>query len=133
MLACVDDDQDFPDAIEGRIAVVGVCASGKTVLVEKLRALGYDARACAQEHSYVPHMWRLLVRPQILVYLEASLEIVQQRGRIFFDAAYLQEQRHRLRHVRAHCDIRVNTDDLDEEEVLDVVIRNLKESFHLVA
>ncbi len=133
MVAYIDDGQEFPDPVEGRIAVVGVCASGKTVLVERLRALGYAARACAQEHSYVPHMWRLLVHPQVLVYLEASLRTVRRRGRTSFDAAYLQEQRHRLRHARAYCDIYVNTDDLDEEEVLDLVTEALEESFHLVA
>ncbi|MFP3895797.1 MAG: hypothetical protein ACLFV5_03005 [Anaerolineales bacterium] len=132
-MACTDDGRKFPDPVEGRVAVVGVCASGKTVLVKKLRALGYDARACAQEHSYVPHMWRLLVRPEILVYLEASLDTVWRRGRTSFDAAYLREQRFRLRHARAYSDICVNTDDLDEGEVLDVVVEALEERLHLVA
>ncbi|MEA3407046.1 MAG: hypothetical protein U9R48_03055 [Chloroflexota bacterium] len=133
MTAYSGDGKSLPDSIEGRIAVVGVCASGKTVLVEKLRALGYDAHACAQEHSYVPPMWRLLVRPQILVYLEASLETVRQRGRVYFDAAYLQEQHRRLRHARMHCDIYVNTDNLDEDGVLRVVASALEGRFHLVA
>lgn len=132
-MACADDAQDLSDPIEGRIAIVGVCASGKTVLVERLRALGYDARACAQEHSYVPHMWCLLVRPQILIYLEASLDTIRRRGRTSFDVAYLQQQRRRLRHARAHCDIRVDTDDLDEAEVLVVVVKALEDRFHLVA
>jgi hypothetical protein len=133
MKAYVKDDRAFPDPIEGRVAVVGVCASGKTVLVEKLRALGYDAHACAQEHSYVPHMWRLLVRPQILIYLKASLDTIRARGRTSFDTVYLQEQRHRLRHARRHCDIYVNTDDLGEQEVLRAITRTLRGQFHLVA
>jgi hypothetical protein len=133
MMAYTDDGRAFPDPIEGRVAVVGVCASGKTVLVEKLRALGYDAHACAQEHSYVPYMWRLLVRPQILIYLGASLDTIRQRGRTSFAAAYLQEQRRRLRHARMHCDIYVNTNDLGERDVLHVVTRILEGQFHLVA
>ncbi len=132
-MADKDSGQNFSDPIKGRIAVVGVCASGKTVLVARLRALGYDARACAQEHSYVPYMWRLLIRPQILTYLEASLDTIRRRGRTSFDVEYLQEQRRRLRHARAHCDIRVDTDDLDEAEMLSVVVKALEDKFHLVA
>ena len=36
-----------------KIAIVGVCASGKTTLVAGLREAGYDAYNVAQEHSCV--------------------------------------------------------------------------------
>jgi hypothetical protein len=35
-----------------------------------------------------------------------------------WDQGYLDAQRHRLRHARAHCDLYLPTDDLTEEEVL---------------
>src|SRR6476660_778659 len=42
-----------------RVVVVGVCSSGKSTLVGRLKTAGYDAHACSQEHSYVPHLWQL--------------------------------------------------------------------------
>ena len=35
-----------------------------------------------------------------------------------WDQAYLDEEHHRLRHARAHCDFYLPTDGLTEEEVL---------------
>ena len=56
------------------IVIVGVCGAGKSVLVQGLRALGYPARACAQEHSYVQGLWARRGRPAALIYLEAGLD-----------------------------------------------------------
>ena len=70
--------------IPGRIAVVGVCASGKSTLVAALCTLGYDARQCGQEHSHVPDMWQRLSRPQVLVYLHGSDGVVLSRRRMAF-------------------------------------------------
>jgi hypothetical protein len=120
-------DRPLPDAVPGRIAVVGPCASGKSELVARLQALGYEARHCAQEHSYVPDMWQRLSRPQVLVYLDASLQSIAQRRRIDYDAAYLEEQRRRLAHARAHCHIYVDTDLLNLRGVLAAVLRGLRE------
>ena len=116
-----------PPPIEGRIAVVGVCASGKSVLVDKLRALGYDARQCAQEHSFAPDMWQRLSRPQVLIYLDASLPAIRRRRHIDYGEGYLREQRHRLAHARHHCTLYVNTDALSEKEVLAKVTAALDE------
>ncbi|MCX7671192.1 MAG: hypothetical protein N2439_14125 [Anaerolineae bacterium] len=108
------------------IAVVGVCAAGKSTLVEGLRAHGWNARQVAQEHSYVPDMWRRITRPDILIYLDAELATVQHRRRdASFDAALLAEERRRLRHARQHCDIYLPTDALTPEEVLTVVLNRL--------
>ena len=120
-----DSDQDPSTKhapVAGRVAVVGVCASGKSMLVNKLRALGYDARHVAQEHSYVPDMWQRLTRPQVLVYLDASLATVRRRRDISFPATLFQEQKRRLRHARCHCQIYVPTDELAEDQVLDLVL-----------
>ena len=114
-----------PDPIRGRIAVVGVCASGKTVLVEELRVRGYDARQCAQEHSYVPDMWQRLSRPEALVYLDASLPIMRRRRQSNYGEGYVERQRQRLAHARKHCDVHVDTDSLNGEQVLSKVMAAL--------
>ncbi len=127
-----DSDEDpastNPMPIAGRVAVVGVCASGKSVLVKELRTLGYDARHVAQEHSFVPDMWQRLSRPQVLVYLDASLATMRRRRDPSFPAALLEEQRRRLQHARHHCQIYVCTDPLTEDQVLAQVVAALKRS-----
>jgi hypothetical protein len=107
-----------------RVKVVGPCASGKSVLAAGLRVLGYDASSAAQDHSYVPDMWQRLNPPDVLIYLDVTLETAHQRGRIGtgWDQAYLDEQKHRLRHARAHCDLYLATDDLTEDQVLALVL-----------
>lgn len=108
------------------IAVVGVCAAGKSTLVTGLRAAGWNARQVAQEHSYVPDMWRRITDPDILIYLDAELATVQRRRRDpSFDEALLTEERHRLRHARRHCDIYLPTDALTPEQVLAAVLDRL--------
>ena len=103
-----------------RIKVVGPCASGKSVLAAGLRAQGFDARSAAQDHSYVPDMWQRLNPPDILIYLDVSLAEAWKRGRsgAGWDQVYLDEQHHRLRHAREHCDLYLPTDGLAEEDVL---------------
>ena len=107
-----------------RIKVVGPCASGKSMLAANLRRLGYDAHSAAQDHSYVPDMWRRINPPDLLVYLDVSLETARQRGRtgMGWDQRYLDEEHGRLRHARAHCDLYLSTDGLCEEEVLSRVV-----------
>lgn len=107
-----------------RIKVVGPCASGKSMLAARLRELGYDASSAAQDHSYVPDMWQRLHPPDLLVYLDVTLEAAQQRGRVGmgWDEVYLEQQRFRLRHARAHCDLYLATDDLTEDMVLERVL-----------
>ena len=114
-----------PPPISGRIVVVGRCASGKSLLVDGLKPLGYDARSCAQEHSYVPDMWQRLSRPQFLVYLHASLQTIRQRRPAEYEQAYLCEQDRRLAHAREHCDLYVSTDALTPQQVLHLVLSAL--------
>jgi len=102
------------------IAVVGVCASGKSTLVRGLQARGWNARHVVQEHSYVPDMWQRITQPDLLICLDASLEIVRQRRRDPEMPAWLIEaERHRLRHALEHCDLYVQTDTLTPDQVLE--------------
>jgi thymidylate kinase len=108
-----------------RIAIVGPCGAGKTTLAEQLQALGLQARQIAQEHSYVPAMWQILTRPDILIYLDASFVICSQRKRLDWTPADHAEQLRRLAHARAHCDIYVQSDWRTPEEVLQEVRQKL--------
>ncbi len=100
-----------------RVAVVGPCASGKSTLTAALRAAGYEARQPAQEHSYVPDMWRRLVDPDVLIYLDISYEALLERRPHFGERAYLEREKARLAHARAHADLVVDTSALAAEAV----------------
>lgn len=99
-----------------RLAIVGPCASGKTVLARRLRQMGYEVWEPAQEHSGVPDLWRR-VKPDLLIFLDVSLRTLEQRGRTGWSQEDLEEQHRRLAHARAHCDYYLSTDGLSEEEV----------------
>jgi deoxyadenosine/deoxycytidine kinase len=111
-----------------RIKVVGPCASGKSVLATRLQELGYDATSASQDHSYVPDMWQRLNPPDVLIYLDVTLEATRQRGYTGSgrDQNYLDEQHYRLRHARAHCHLYLPTEDLSENMVLDRVVSFLQ-------
>ncbi len=101
------------------IAVVGVCAAGKTTLVRALCARGWDVRQVLQEHSYVPYMWQRITHPDVLIYLDASLDTLRARRHDpDFPDGLRQQQLARLKHACAHCDLYVDTDPLMPEEVL---------------
>lgn len=110
-----------------RVAVVGACAAGKSTLVRALKEAGYDARHVAQEHSYVPNMWQRVSRPDVLIYLEARYDVVLSRRRaLHLRPEDLAEQKSRLAHARQHCDLFVDTNDLNPEQVRARVIDFLK-------
>jgi hypothetical protein len=101
------------------IAVVGVCASGKSTLVRGLQLHGWNARQVLQEHSYVPDMWRRITDPDLLICLDAGFEtICLRRKDPDLPAWLIDEERHRLRHARQHCDLFISTDALTPDQVL---------------
>lgn len=101
------------------IAVVGVCAAGKSTLVRSLRAHGFNAREVLQEHSYVPAMWQRITNPDILIFLDCSIETTRNRRKDrHFESWMLDEERHRLRHAREHCDLYIATDSLSPDAIL---------------
>ncbi len=119
-------------SIDESIVIVGVCGSGKSTLAQRLRTLGYPARVCVQEHSYVPFLWMRRGRPRVLVHLQASLEVVCRRRSVAWTEEVLALQRARLAMARAHADLDIDTDALTPEEVCERVVRHLKEH-HLFA
>ena len=111
-----------------RLAVVGACSSGKSTLVAALLDAGFDARHVAQEHSYVPSMWRSISKPDVLIYLDVEFDNLMARWPIAqFQPADLLEQNRRLAHARAHCDLYLDTNRLNGEEVRERVLAFLNE------
>ncbi len=104
------------------IGIVGPCAAGKTTLANGLIALGYAARDIAQEHSHVQTMWARITRPDILIYLDASLPTIQARLHVNWEQSYLDEMHRRLSHAREHAHFYLDTDPLTREQVLDRVL-----------
>lgn len=111
------------EKLDLHIAVVGPCAAGKSTVITALREAGFRARQVAQEHSYVPDMWRRVSRTDLLVYLDVDLEtILRRRPHFNFKPADLTEQNRRLSHAREHCDLYLDTSGLDVAEVRQQVL-----------
>ena len=108
-----------------KIGVVGPCAAGKTTLTNGLLNNGYNAKQIAQEHSYVQDMWERLTHPDILIYLDVSYSYTMKRRNFNWSIQEYNTQVDRLRHAREHADIRINTDSLSPQDVLDQVMRFL--------
>ena len=100
------------------IGVVGPCGSGKSTLIAGLARQGYRCRHIAQEHSYVPAMWQIISKPDILIYLGASFPVSTRRRKLDWQEKDYQEQLRRLAHAREHAHLIVNTDDMTAEQVL---------------
>lgn len=118
--------RSIPEPIPGRVAVAGVCAAGKTTLVERLRAAGYDAVQCGQEHSHIPQMWQLLTRPEVLIYLDASLEVVRTRRHPPLQRFIYEAQVHRLAHALQHAHLVIDTDGRSPDEIAELALGGLR-------
>jgi predicted GTPase len=108
-----------------RVALVGGCASGKSSVVAALRERGVAAYAVAQEHSQIHDLWKHQ-QPDALVLLDARLETVRQRRD---DPAWPEwiytVQQERLADARAHADLVLATDDMDQQALADEIVRLL--------
>ena len=110
-----------------KIAIVGVCASGKTTLVRGLREAGYDAYNVAQEHSCFHRCWQKH-DPDLLVMIDAHLPAIKKRRVVYWDEERLAVQHKRLADARAHANLYVQTDALDAAAVLAKVIAFIQDS-----
>ncbi len=113
-------------SVEDAIVVVGVCGAGKSTLVRGLCALGYRARECVQEHSYVPTLWCRHGRPRVLICLNASADAVSRRLGGRWEESALEVQRERLALARESCDLYLETDGLTAEGARQAVLRYLE-------
>lgn len=116
-------DPDLPPLI----GIVGPCGAGKTTLTNALVAQGYQVRHIAQEHSYVKDMWKRITGPDLLVFLDVSYPVSQQRRPMNWTEADFNQQQGRLAHAREHADLYLQTDELGIEEVRERVLAFVKE------
>jgi deoxyadenosine/deoxycytidine kinase len=114
-----------PDARGPLIGIVGPCGAGKSTLAASLRALGYRCRHIAQEHSYVPYMWKRVSNPDVLVFLNASFQNCTARRRLNWREVDYQEQLRRLAHARENANLVIETDAISAQAVLDLVLQHL--------
>ncbi len=114
------------DHHEPVVIIVGPCGSGKTTLVNDLVRHKINARQVSQEHSFVPDMWLKLADPDILVFLDASFQTCKNRKQFNWTPADYDEQKRRLRHAHAHCDIYIQTDGKSPSEVLQKALVELE-------
>ncbi|MGF7185357.1 deoxyadenosine/deoxycytidine kinase [Desulfitispora alkaliphila] len=108
------------------IIVGGVCGSGKSSLVDGLKAKGYHAHAVAQEHSYSPTMYKM-TSPDYIINLECSMETIRKRRHVSWGEDLLNEQRKRLRDLRENANLVINTDIKDIDEVVEVASSGIEQ------
>lgn len=109
------------------IGVVGPCAAGKSTLVSDLRALDFQVRHIAQEHSYVQDMWKRISNPDILIYLDVSFEISTRRTDLNWSRVIYENQIQRLGHAKENTDLYIHTDGFSPGEVLEQVLNYLQD------
>lgn len=112
------------------IGVVGPCSSGKSTLVAGLKKRGVSVRHIAQEHSYVKDMWQRLSNPDILIFLDVSYPVAQERRKLNWTTGEYEKQTHRLRHARQYADLYLDTDNLSPKEIQMEVLNFIKEISH---
>ena len=117
---------DDPPGKSLLIGIVGPCGSGKSTLTEALEKNGYACRHIAQEHSYVPAMWQIITKPNVLIYLSVSFPISTVRTKLNWQEKDYMEQLRRLSHAHEHADIIIETDNLTTEDVLQKALDYLK-------
>jgi thymidylate kinase len=96
--------------------------------VAGLKTEGFHGRHIAQEHSYVPDMWKRLTNPDILIYLDVSYENTILRRKLDWTYDEYIEQLRRLRHARQHADLYMDTNPLTLDEVLYTAITYIMSS-----
>jgi len=107
------------------VGVVGACGAGKSSLVAGLQSRGFKVRHIAQEHSYVPDMWRRMSHPDVLIYLDVSYENTVVRVKLDWTVYDYAEQLRRLQNARQHANLVLDTDPLTVDQVLDIVTKFL--------
>lgn len=106
------------------LAIVGVCAAGKTTLAAGLTREGIRAYAVPQEHSFVRRLWeKQHPEANLLVMLDAQWETtVKRRPTIAYGPERLAEQHMRLQPAREAADLYLPTDELSVDQVRERVL-----------
>jgi dephospho-CoA kinase len=122
----MDDPASSQRETSPLIGVVGPCGAGKSTLIRGLEQHGYRCRHIAQEHSYAKQMWKIIAKPDLLIYLECNFENSTKRRNLNWTPADHEEQLRRLVHAREHADIVIDTNTLDEGGVLSQALTRLQ-------
>lgn len=101
------------------VGVVGICAVGKSTLVQALRAARYTVIEIPQEHSELPYLW-VRHHPAFLVYLDVS-DAVAQKRRSYLVPDRLAQERQLLAFARENAQLCLDVDGLAPQEVLALV------------
>lgn len=109
------------------VGVVGPCSSGKSTLVAGLQKHKIRVRHIAQEHSYVKDMWHRLSNPALLIFLDVSYPVAQERRKQSWTLKEYEIQIQRLRHAAEHADFHLDTDNKTPAEILAEVVNFLKD------
>jgi len=107
------------------IAIIGVCASGKSTIIQRLSQEGIICRHVAQEHSYVKDMWQRLTHPDYLICLEVSYPSTLIRKKLNWTLQEYVEQLHRTQHAREHADLTIDTDQHNVDEIVELIKQGL--------
>lgn len=110
------------------VAIVGVCAAGKTTLATGLNQHGVKAYSVPQEHSSVRRLWeKQHPDANVLIVLDAVWETTKKRRpTISYGPERLADQRQRLVYAREACDLYLPTDDLTIDQVRQRVLEFLE-------
>ena len=74
----------------------------------------------------MPSMWQRLTNPDILIYLDVSMEEAARREGLAKPSSWWIEEREvRLAHARQHCDLYVDTTNLSPQEVIERLLTYL--------
>ncbi|TFH31999.1 MAG: hypothetical protein E4G99_13295 [Anaerolineales bacterium] len=116
----------LPGKEEPLIAVVGPCAAGKSTLVRGLEERGYRAKQVAQEHSYVPRMWQIITKPDVLIYVDAGYESCTERKQLDWTRVEYERQIERLAHARQYCHVYLDTEGITAQDALERALKALE-------
>lgn len=108
------------------IGLVGPCKSGKSVLREGLITFGYRVKHIAQEHSFAPKMWKIIGKPDMLIFLQVSYENTIKRGKLNWTKEEYSKQLKRLEHASKNADLSIDTNNINKLEVLEIVLAFIK-------
>ena len=87
-----------------------------------MQALGYAARNVAQEHSFIPTLWKRKGDPDLLVYLDVNYENTLKRSTLRWVKSDYERQIDRLKNAKENADLIIDTNILSQEEVLQKII-----------
>lgn len=105
------------------IGLVGPCTSGKSTIRPLLESAGFRVRHIAQEHSHAPAMWRVIGKPDVLVFLDVSYPETLRRRKWNWTLGEYEEQQRRLAHARENADLVIETDGISPEIITGRIAR----------